>query len=54
MIPTILLSAAYPSADLEAQLAPRNIPGMSKPFHSDLLLQLINRTLDITPPEDHS
>src|SRR5260370_34669519 len=31
-IPTILLSAAYPSADLEAQLTIRTIAGMSKPF----------------------
>ncbi len=50
-IPTILLSAAYPCAELEAPLAIRNIAGMSKPFHPDLLLQLINHTLAITPPE---
>src|SRR5260370_33083950 len=48
-IPTILLSAAYPSAELEAQLAIRNIAGMSKPFDADLLIQLINHTLAITP-----
>jgi CheY-like chemotaxis protein len=50
-IPTILLSAAYPSAELEAQLAIRHIAGMGKPFDADLLIQLINRTLAITPPE---
>jgi CheY-like chemotaxis protein len=49
-IPTILLSAAYPSAELEAQLTIRNIAGMSKPFHTDLLLQLINHILAIPPP----
>lgn len=37
-IPTILLSAAYPSADLEAQLAIRHITGMSKPFDPTLLI----------------
>jgi len=52
-IPTILLSAAYPSADLEAPLTIRHIAGMSKPFHADLLIQLINHTLAITPPEGH-
>jgi hypothetical protein len=26
---------------------------MSKPFHADLLIQLINHTLAITPPEGH-
>ena len=52
-IPAILLSAAYPSADLEAQLTIRTIAGMSKPFDANLLIELINHTLAITPPEGY-
>jgi hypothetical protein len=47
------LSAAYPSADLEAQLTIRTIAGMSKPFDANLLIELINHTLAITPPEEY-
>lgn len=52
-IPTILLSAAYPSVEIETQLAIRNIAGMRKPFDADRLIQLINRTIAIIPPEGY-